>query len=74
MDRSESDLTVIVPRDRIDLKETVREVTGLAERQIIQRVLKKENGNRTRTAEVLGVSRRSLLTKISQYGLDKADG
>jgi two-component system response regulator AtoC len=73
-DRSESDLTVIVPRDRTDLKETVRQVTALAERQIIDRVLKNENGNRTRTAEVLGVSRRSLLTKISQHGLDKAGG
>ncbi len=73
LERSQSGLTVVVPRDRTDLKETVRRVTALTERQVIARVLQKENGNRTRTAEVLGVSRRSLLTKISQYGLDKAE-
>jgi two-component system response regulator AtoC len=74
LERSQSDLTVIVPRDKTDFKETVRQVTALAERQIIARVLQKENGNRTRTAEVLGISRRSLLTKIGQYGLDEAEG
>jgi len=68
--REEGDLAVRLPEDRLDLKGLVQEVTALAERQIIARALKKENGNRTRTAEVLGISRRSLITKIGLYGLD----
>jgi two-component system response regulator AtoC len=40
------------------------------ERRAIRRVLSEENGNRTRTARRLGISRQTLLTKIEAYGLE----
>jgi two-component system response regulator HupR/HoxA len=46
------------------------------ERQLIERALRKVQGNRTRAAQVLGVSRRNLIRKLQQFGLagtDEAD-
>lgn len=39
------------------------------EKQHVQRVLERENWNRNRTAEALGVNRRSLYRLIQKYGL-----
>jgi two-component system response regulator AtoC len=39
------------------------------ERDAIARALKKWNGNRTKAAEELGISRRTILYKIKKYGL-----
>ncbi len=39
------------------------------ERQIIERALNKVNGNRTRAAQALGVSRRNLIRKLQQFDL-----
>jgi DNA-binding NtrC family response regulator len=46
------------------------------ERQVIERALRKVQGNRTRAAQLLGVSRRNLIRKLQQLGLaggDEAD-
>ncbi|MFT3923613.1 MAG: sigma-54 dependent transcriptional regulator [Myxococcales bacterium] len=47
------------------------------ERQLIERALRKVQGNRTRAAQLLGVSRRNLIRKLQQFGLaagaDEAD-
>jgi two-component system response regulator HupR/HoxA len=43
------------------------------ERQIIERALAKQNGNRTRAAQALGVSRRNLIRKLQQLGLSNQD-
>jgi DNA-binding NtrC family response regulator len=43
------------------------------ERQIIERALGKVNGNRTRAAQALGVSRRNLIRKLQQLGLSGGD-
>lgn len=40
------------------------------ERQIILNALKRWNGNRTRTAKELGITRRTLLNKIKEYGFE----
>ena len=40
------------------------------ERELIERVLAKHGGNRTRAAVELGISRRTLLNKIQQAGID----
>lgn len=39
------------------------------ERQVIERTLRKVQGNRTRAAAMLGVSRRNLIRKLQQLGL-----
>ena len=40
------------------------------EREAIQQYLFQTGGNRQRTAELLGISTRTLLRKIREYGLD----
>jgi two-component system response regulator AtoC len=40
------------------------------ERELIERSLARHGGNRTRAAEELGISRRTLLNKIKEAGLD----
>ncbi|MCX7788208.1 MAG: sigma-54 dependent transcriptional regulator [Spirochaetes bacterium] len=42
------------------------------ERVVIEQALQKYGGNRTKTAEVLGISRRALQYKIKKYGLSNA--
>ncbi len=40
-----------------------------AERELIERALKANGGNRTKAAEELGISRRTLHRKLNEYGL-----
>ncbi|TVQ94592.1 MAG: sigma-54-dependent Fis family transcriptional regulator [Deltaproteobacteria bacterium] len=55
--------------DEMGLKEFVRVHTAKLERTRIQRVLQMEDGNVTRAAKRLGISRKSLQTKMKDYGL-----
>ncbi len=48
---------------------TLKEHLERAERRILQRTLEKTGGNRTRAAEILGLSTRAIRYKIKQYGL-----
>lgn len=50
----------------VSLAQAVEEV----ERTLISAALKKNEGNRTKAAEYLGLSRRGLLNKIKRYGLE----
>jgi two-component system, NtrC family, response regulator AtoC len=43
---------------------------GEIERQAITRALAKWNGNRTKAAQELGISRRTIINKIKRYGLE----
>jgi two-component system response regulator AtoC len=45
---------------------TIRDV----ERELIEEALLRWEGNRTRAAEELGITRRTLFNKIKEYGLE----
>jgi DNA-binding NtrC family response regulator len=44
-----------------------------AERAMIYSALKRNDGNRTRAAEQLGISRRTMQRKLKEYRLDEPD-
>ena len=58
--------------------EPVREASGYeegmslkeVERQVIEKALRRWEGNRTKAANELGITRRTLITKIEEYNLD----
>lgn len=57
------------------LSELVRQTVGVVERHYIEAALQLTRGNRTLTAELLGLSRQSLYAKLNRYGLEgEADG
>jgi len=49
----------------------LRDILAETERRVIHQALEQEKWNRTRTARVLGISRRQLFDKIRQYGLQE---
>jgi DNA-binding NtrC family response regulator len=53
------------------LPEVVRTVTASVEKQYIEKALEKTGGNVSRSAEICGLSRRSLTAKIAEYRIDK---
>lgn len=67
MPRSVDQLTELV--GRISLKEIVRESTDMIERLCIEAALAYTSDNRASAAEILGVSRQSLYSKLHRHGL-----
>lgn len=70
------ELLVIKPSDIIAEEETVNDLFFMGqkvkkdkEKNLIKTELEKVNGNRTKAAEALGVSRRTLLYRIKEYGI-----
>jgi two-component system, NtrC family, response regulator AtoC len=59
---------VQIPQGRLALKPTLKEVAALVERELIRRALQETGGNRTRAAQLLGISHRALLYKLQDYG------
>jgi DNA-binding NtrC family response regulator len=53
------------------LQEVGNAATQFAESRMIRKVLKETGGNKTRAAEILKVSYKTLLTKIKDYGIEK---
>jgi DNA-binding NtrC family response regulator len=53
------------------LPELLRETTEALERQYIERALQKTGGNVSRCAEICGLSRRSLTSKIAEYAIER---
>jgi transcriptional regulator PpsR len=51
------------------LRKLVKETIALVERHYVHSALGLANGNRTVTAELLGLSRQSLYAKLNRYGL-----
>lgn len=59
---------------RVPLKEIVRESTDLIERLCIEAALTYSDDNRASAAEILGLSRQSLYSKLHRHGLGNLDG
>ena len=65
--RSVEQLTEVV--GRVPLKDIVRETTDVIERLCIEAALELTRDNRASAADLLGLSRQSLYTKLRRYGL-----
>lgn len=52
------------------LRKLVKNTVGIVEQHYVKEALEIAGGNRTATAELLGLSRQSLYAKLSRYGLD----
>jgi transcriptional regulator PpsR len=70
--RSVEQLTELV--GRVKLKELVRETTDLVERLCIEAALELTKDNRASAADVLGLSRQSLYSKLHRFGLGNLNG
>ena len=70
--RSVEQLTELV--GRVSLKEIVRESTDLIERLCIEAALAYTDDNRASAAEILGLSRQSLYSKLHRHGLGNLAG
>lgn len=62
-----------VPMDGT-LEDTAREALRIAETQRIKKALKETKGNKSRAAEMLHVSYKTILTKIKEYGIEDNRG
>jgi len=63
---SPAELRVVIPADRTSYRETLSEVTALAEARLIQNALAQCNNNRSQAARLLGIGRRTLLYKLGK--------
>jgi transcriptional regulator PpsR len=70
--RSVEQLTELV--GRMPLKDIVRESTDLIERLCIEAALSYTSNNRASAAEILGLSRQSLYSKLHRHGLARIEG
>jgi DNA-binding NtrC family response regulator len=57
------------PHAGATLKEKIEIISHVTEKQMIIDALDKSNQNRTKAAQLLGISRRTLQNKIKEYGL-----
>lgn len=57
----------------VPLKDLVRETTDMIEQMCIEAALKLTDDNRASAAQILGLSRQSLYTKLRRYGLGDLD-
>ena len=58
-------------REKMTTTVSLAEVAAEAEKEHITRTLKSAKGNKTRTAELLGISRKTLWEKIKSFGIEK---
>ncbi|NEW86530.1 MULTISPECIES: transcriptional regulator PpsR [Rhodopseudomonas] len=55
---------------RSSLRKLVKNAVSIVEQHYVKEALVRSRGNRTATAELLGLSRQSLYAKLSRYGFD----
>lgn len=58
---------------RVSLKEIVRDTTDIIERLCIEAALDLTGNNRASAAEMLGLSRQSLYSKLNRFGIGQGD-
>lgn len=58
---------------RVSLREIVRETTDVIERMCIEAALTLTDNNRASAAEILGLSRQSLYSKLNRYGIQNGE-
>ena len=61
---SAGDLRVVIPPGRVDYRPAMREIQGQAEAGLIRNALEQTGGNKSRAADLLGISRRTLLYRL----------
>jgi two-component system response regulator AtoC len=54
---------------RVHQRVPLREMTDELERQAIEEALRQAGGNRSKAAEILGIYRRLLYTKMREFGM-----
>ncbi len=59
-----------VPETEWDLKKALERVQAYTEEFMIRRALEKTEMNKTKAAELLGISRRALIYKVQEYKID----
>ena len=69
--RTAEQLTQLV--GRVSLREIVSETTDVIERMCIEAALNLTSNNRASAAEILGVSRQNLYSKLNRFGLGNSD-
>ena len=57
----------------MSLRDIVGETTDVIERMCIEAALTLTSNNRASAAEILGLSRQSLYSKLNRYGLGSSD-
>lgn len=55
---------------RSSLRKLVKNAVSIVEQHYVKEALLRSKGNRTATAELLGLSRQSLYAKLNRYGFD----
>jgi two-component system response regulator AtoC len=61
-------------REKMTTTVSLAEVAAEAEKEYITRMLKSAKGNKTRTAKLLGISRKTLWEKIKLFDIEKKTG
>ena len=69
--RTAEQLTQLV--GRVSLREIVAETTDVIEQMCIEAALSLTGNNRANAAEVLGLSRQSLYSKLKRHGVGNLD-
>lgn len=62
--------SIVVPESDLTLREVIADVTAQVETLRIREALERADGNRTKAAALLGVSARTLATKLKDYGIE----
>lgn len=57
---------VFIPDTKLNLKDTIREIDGEAERMLIAKALAKTDHNKSKAAKILGIGRRTLIYKLNK--------